>query len=135
MKGITLRNFLLDKGYKIVDLSKLTGMSQQSLSAAFQSENVKSGLIESISTVTGISIGEFYGRAAEAKPGAAAVPGERNEYIALLKERIESLKEQVEELRRDKEELRRDKELLSAAMEGGGKTRPAEKRRTGAETM
>ena len=135
MKGERIKIVLKENKVKISDLAESLGESQSNMSSLLSGNDIKTGLLERISTVTGISIGEFYGNAAEAKPGAAAVPGERDEYIALLKERIESLKEQVEELRRDKEELRRDKELLSAAMEGGGKTRPAEKRRTGAEAM
>ena len=109
MKGIILKNFLAGKGYNVSEVARLLGLSQQTLSAALGSEDVKSSLVERISSVVGVPLSELYGEkssiSATMHGGSGnrmmtgtgnVVNGGNAELIAALKEQIETLKAIIE---------------------------------------
>lgn len=61
MSGDELKGILKKHKVKITELAKSIGMSQQSLSAALNAIDIKSGLIEKIASATCIPISELYG--------------------------------------------------------------------------
>lgn len=104
MKGIILKNFLAGKGYNVSEVARLLGLSQQTLSAALGSEDVKSSLVERISSVVGVPLSELYGEKSSISAtmhggsGNRMMTGTGNvmssgnaELIAALKEQIETL--------------------------------------------
>lgn len=109
MKGILLKNFLAGKGYNVSEVARLLGLSQQTLSAALGSEDVKSSLVERISSVVGVPLSELYGEKSSISAtmhggsGNRMMTGTGNvmnggnaELIAALKEQIETLKAIIE---------------------------------------
>lgn len=63
MKGSDLKDLLRKEGVVLSQLAEDLGMSQQSLSAAFTRDDVKSGFLERISRILNKPIGFFYGDA------------------------------------------------------------------------
>jgi len=61
MKGLDIKDYLRKNGYTVTAVADLLGESNQNLFAALGKEDVKSGLIERISQVTGIPVASFYG--------------------------------------------------------------------------
>lgn len=109
MKGIILKNFLAGKGYNVSEVARLLGLSQQTLSAALGSEDVKSSLVERISSVVGVPLSELYGEKSSISAtmhggsGNRMMTGTGNvmssgsaELVAALKEQIETLKAIIE---------------------------------------
>ena len=105
MKGIILKNFLAGKGYNVSEVARLLGLSQQTLSAALGSEDVKSSLVERISSVVGVPLSELYGEKSSIsatmhggngnrlQAGTGNVMGDgSSELVATLKGEIEMLK-------------------------------------------
>ena len=105
MKGIILKNFLAGKGYSVSEVARLLGLSQQTLSAALGSEDVKSSLVERISSVVGVSVSELYGEKSSISATMHGGNGNRmmtgvgnvmgggdSELVAALKGEIELLK-------------------------------------------
>lgn len=134
MKGIILKKKLAGKGYKVSEVARLLGLSQQTLSAALGSEDVKSSLVERISSVVGVPLSELYGE----KPSISAtmhggsgnrmMTGTGNvmssgnaELIAALKEQIETLKgiiaEKNAELKDANEKINKFIDLLNKVTE------------------
>lgn len=109
MKGIFLKNFLAGKGYNVSEVARLLGLSQQTLSAALGSEDVKSSLVERISSVVGVPVSELYGEKAAISATMHGGQGNRmmtgagnvmtdggSELVAALKEEIDILKTLIE---------------------------------------
>lgn len=105
MKGVVLKNFLAGKGYNVSEVARLIGLSQQTLSAALGSEDVKSSLVERISSVVGIPLSELYGEKSSIsatmhggngnrlQAGTGNIMGDGDsELVATLKGEIEMLK-------------------------------------------
>ena len=105
MKGIILKNFLAGKGYTVSEVARLLGLSQQTLSAALGSEDVKSSLVERISSVVGVPLSELYGEKSSIsatmhggngnrlQAGTGNIMGDGDsELVATLKGEIEMLK-------------------------------------------
>ena len=109
MKRIILKNFLAGKGYNVSEVARLLGLSQQTLSAALGSEDVKSSLVERISSVVGVPLSELYGEKSSISATMHGGSGNRMmivtgnvmnggnaELVAALKEQIETLKAIIE---------------------------------------
>jgi len=62
MKGIDLKNFLSSRGWNVSKVAELLGESRQNMSAALLKDDIKTGLVERIASVTGIGLLEFYGK-------------------------------------------------------------------------
>lgn len=105
MKGVVLKNFLAGKGYNVSEVARLIGLSQQTLSAALGSEDVKSSLVERISSVVGVPLSELYGEKSSIsatmhggngnrlQAGTGNIMGDGDsELVATLKGEIEMLK-------------------------------------------
>ena len=60
MTGEILKNELLNRGLVLSDIAKRLGMSTQHLNQALNAADIKSGLIERICDVLGLSIAEMY---------------------------------------------------------------------------
>lgn len=60
MTGEILKNELLNRGLVLSDIAKRLGMSPQYLNQALNAADIKSGLIERICDVLGLSIAEMY---------------------------------------------------------------------------
>ena len=60
MTGEILKNELLNRGLVLSDIAKRLGMSPQHLNQALNAADIKSGLIERICDVLGLSIAEMY---------------------------------------------------------------------------
>ena len=135
MKGIILKNFLAGKGYSVSEVARLLGLSQQTLSAALGSEDVKSSLVERISSVVGVSVSELYGEKSSITAtmhggqgnrmmtgaGNVMTDGGNAELVAALKEQIETLKgiiaEKNAELKDANEKINKFIDLLNKVTE------------------
>lgn len=83
MKGLAIKEILARYGYSQTDVSKRLEMSQQNLSAALGSDDVKTGLLERIAEVTGIPVHSFYGDTVAATgANSTAIKGSRNNVAA-----------------------------------------------------
>lgn len=83
MKGLTIKEILRRYDFTQTDVAKLLGESQQNLSAALGSDDVKSGLLERIAEVTGIPVATFYGDTVTATgTNATAIKGSGNNVAA-----------------------------------------------------
>ena len=61
MTGESVKAFILKKGYNVAQVADMIGTSQQNLAANLKHSDVRSGLLEKISSVLGIPLLEFYG--------------------------------------------------------------------------
>lgn len=61
MKGIDIKKAILASGHNVSEVAAGIGKSQQNLSAALASEDVKTGLVESIASFLNIPISSLYG--------------------------------------------------------------------------
>lgn len=64
MSGNEVKKVITSMGFSISDVARKVGTSQPNLSKILTSQDVKSGLIERISEVLGITVADFYHRAA-----------------------------------------------------------------------
>ena len=64
MNGNEVKKVIKYMGFSISDVARKVGTSQPNLSKILTSQDVKSGLIERISEVLGITVADFYHRAA-----------------------------------------------------------------------
>ena len=134
MKGIILKNFLAGKGYNVSEVARLLGLSQQTLSAALGSEDVKSSLVERISSVVGVPLSELYGEKSSISATMHGGSGNRmmtgtgnvmgdgsSELVATLKGEIEMLKgiiaEKNAELKDANEKINKFIDLLNKVPE------------------
>jgi transcriptional regulator with XRE-family HTH domain len=61
MKGTTLKEQLKNTRYSLSEIAGMMGISPQSLNSIFNSEDVKSGVLEKLSSVLDLPIAYFYG--------------------------------------------------------------------------
>lgn len=61
MKGTTLKEQLKNTRYSLSEIAGMMGISPQSLNSIFNSEDVKSGVLEKLSSVLDLPITFFYG--------------------------------------------------------------------------
>lgn len=61
MTGESVKAFILKKGYNVAQVADMIGTSQQNLAANLKHSDVRSGLLEKISSALGIPLLEFYG--------------------------------------------------------------------------
>ena len=61
MKGETLKSTLKGYGISNKELAKIMGLSEANLSQMLSKDDVRTGLVERISEVTGIPLAIFYG--------------------------------------------------------------------------
>lgn len=61
MKGTTLKEQLKNTRYSLSEIAGMMGISPQSLNSIFNSEDVKSGVLEKLSSVLDLPITYFYG--------------------------------------------------------------------------
>ncbi len=61
MKGIDIKKIIAEHNRTITDIAAAIGKSQQNLSAALSTEDVKSGLIEAIADALGVTVCALYG--------------------------------------------------------------------------
>lgn len=81
MNGLTIKQMLQRNGLPISEVAKKLDMSNQNLFGLLSKEDIKTGLVERISDVTGISLAELYG--IESQPTSSAVnTGTNNGNIA-----------------------------------------------------
>lgn len=101
MKGEELKMKLTKSGHSITEVAKLLGTSQQNLSQALTAQDVKTGLLEKISSALGLPISYFFDKndpsSAASVSGdfsAASVHGNASvdaSGAAVLKERVKAL--------------------------------------------
>lgn len=117
MRGVVLKNLLAGKGYSVSEVARRIGMSQQTLSAALSSEDVKSSLVERIASAVDTPISEMYGEKSSISAtmqggngnrmmtGVGNVMGDVNsELVAALKGEIEMLKGIIAEKNADQKD-------------------------------
>lgn len=61
MKGVEIKEFLRARGWSVAKIAELIGESRQNLSNMLGKDDVRTGLVERMSAVTGIPVLEFYG--------------------------------------------------------------------------
>ena len=61
MKGETLKEQLKTTRYSLAEIANMMGISPQSLNSIFNSADVKSGVLEKLSSVLGVPLSFFYG--------------------------------------------------------------------------
>lgn len=81
MKGDRIKNVLRDHKIKITELALLLGESQSNTSALLSGSDIKTGLIERISSATGIPVSEFFGEKS-ATLSASMTGGSNNRMIS-----------------------------------------------------
>lgn len=99
MTGEQLEQFLQGRGVKKLDTADKLGMSLQNYCAIFKTKDIKTGMLERISSATGIPIPEFYGIATYslvAGDGNTQVAGNNNMvntegFVALLSKKDEQI--------------------------------------------
>lgn len=109
MNGDAVKKILRERKVKLNTIASSLGESPQNVSSMLNASDVKSGVIERISAVTGIPISEFFGEQASISAtmhggsGNRMMTGTGNvvnggnaELIAALKEQIETLKAIIE---------------------------------------
>lgn len=81
MNGLVLKKKLQARGLNISEIARKLETSNQNVFAALAKDDIKTGFVERISDVTGISLAELYG--IEAQPTSSAVnTGTNNGNIA-----------------------------------------------------
>ena len=81
MNGLVLKKKLQARGLNISEIARKLETSNQNVFAALAKDDLKTGFVERISDVTGISLAELYG--IEAQPASSAVnTGTNNGNIA-----------------------------------------------------
>ena len=85
MKGCELKELLKSEGVVFGQLAEQLGMSQQSLSAVFTRDDVKSGTLEKIAGAIGKPVGYLYGEKAE---NGAIDNGELFEFVKMKDEQL-----------------------------------------------
>lgn len=81
MNGLSVKKILQRNGLPVSEVAKKLDMSNQNLFGLLSKEDIKTGLVERISEVTGISLAELYG--IEVQPTSSAVnTGTNNGNIA-----------------------------------------------------
>lgn len=75
MKGVEIKEFLRVRGWSVAKIAELIGDSRQNLSNMLSKDDVRTGLVERMSAVTGIPVLEFYG--GQSSEGCS-VSGENN---------------------------------------------------------
>ena len=80
MKGIEIKRAIAESGHTITEVAAALGKSQQTLSAALSTDDVKTSLVESIATYLGVPVSYFYGEcgSCSASGGGTAVSGNGN---------------------------------------------------------
>ncbi len=114
MRGEVLKNLLAGKGYSVSEVARQIGMSQQTLSAALSSEDVKSSLVERIASAVDTPISEMYGEKSSISATMQGGNGNRmmtgvgnvmgdvsSELVAALKGEIEMRKAIIDEKNAD----------------------------------
>lgn len=114
MRGVVLKNLLAGKGYSVSEVARRIGMSQQTLSAALSSEDVKSSLVERIASAVDTPISELYGEKSSISATMQGGNGNRmmtgvgnvmgdvsSELVAALKGEIEMQKAIIDEKNAD----------------------------------
>ncbi len=81
MNGLRVKEMIAKKGLSITEVAKKLEMSNQNLFNILSRDDVKTGLLERISEVTGISLAELYG-IAPAETSSALNTGTNNGNIA-----------------------------------------------------
>lgn len=73
MKGNDIKAILKKNGWSIQSVGEKLGMSQQNFNAQISRDDIRTGLLESISEATGIPVAAFYGESYAAASGTASV--------------------------------------------------------------
>lgn len=63
MKGETVKNLILQKGYNVAQVAEMIGTSQQNLASNLKHGDIRTGLLEQISGALNIPLAAFYGEA------------------------------------------------------------------------
>lgn len=105
MKGDRIKSVLREHKVKITELALLLGESQSNTSALLSGSDIKTGLLERISSATGIPMSEFFGEKSSISATMQGGSGNRmmtgvgnvmgggdSELVAALKGEIELLK-------------------------------------------
>lgn len=109
MNGDAVKKILRERKVKLNTIASSLGESPQNVSSMLNASDIKSGVIERISAVTGIPISEFFGEKSSISATMHGGSGNRMlagmgnvmnsgsaELIAALKEQIETLKAIIE---------------------------------------
>lgn len=61
MKGVEIKEFLRCRGWSVYKIADLMCKSRQNLNNMLSKDDVRTGIVERLSSVTGIPVLEFYG--------------------------------------------------------------------------
>ena len=61
MKGETVKNLILQKGYNVAQVAEMIGTSQQNLASNLKHGDIRTGLLEQISAALNVPLAAFYG--------------------------------------------------------------------------
>ncbi len=114
MTGMELKAKITPSGKSISEVARMIGLSQQGLSQALSTKDVKTGLIEKIATALGLPLSYFYG---DGTDGRAIANG--NRAIAAVNSTISEQSEKaiLEEKVRGMQKLLEEKERVIQAYE------------------
>lgn len=107
MKGDRVKNVLRDHKIKITELALLLGESQSNMSSLLSVADIKTGLIERISSATGIPVSEFFGEKSATLSASMTGGGSNNRMIAGNGNSMGDSAVELEALRRENELLKK----------------------------
>ena len=108
MKGTRLKALLVSHGVQQKELAKILGIKKQTLSAALDSDDVRSSLVEGVATTLGVPISAIYGEdspSASAGNGGTAIAGSGNHLNTQVDKFLDLLKEKDVQLARSQGEI------------------------------
>ena len=79
MKGETVKNLILQKGYNVAQIAEMIGTSQQNLASNLKHGDIRTGLLEQIAAAMNVPLAAFYG---EAFGMAQQITGNNNTQVA-----------------------------------------------------
>lgn len=110
MTGEQLKVKIKNTGHSITEMAELLGMSQQSLSQALSAKDIKTGLVEKISTATSLPLSYFFdgfngsNAIASGDFSAASIHGDAtagaSPDVTVLQERIKAMQQLLDEKER-----------------------------------
>lgn len=101
MKGETVKNLILKKGYSVAQVAEMIGTSQQNLASSLKHIDIRTGLLEQISAVLNVPLASFYG---EAFGAPLSVQGNNNTQVAGNSNNVSTSNSEILALLRAKDE-------------------------------
>lgn len=91
MKGLEVKEILRKNGYTLQKVAEKIGESSQNFSSLLAKDDIRTGLVERISTATGIPLAELYGIEAHSEQSSRTFEGRIAELQAIIASQQETI--------------------------------------------